>query len=138
MTGGVNESRVEELAREKLAGKSYSTIRKELEESGMGEEEISSLIRKVDARVLGETVQQGRQEKKRRLYRTGLFLAIACLALSIAYNRGIIFQTLPALLVYTPFFLGIIIMVYARYLLKNRSSPPDSHTGAIRRRRPYK
>jgi hypothetical protein len=58
-----SESRIEELAREKMEGKSYSSIRNELEESGMNDGEISSLLRQVDERVLGETVRQGDRDR---------------------------------------------------------------------------
>ena len=138
MTEGVDESRLEELAREKLEGRSYSDIRKELAESGMPAEEISRLIRKVDERVLGETVQQGRKDRARRWYLSGLILAIAGLILSILFNAGILLENFPALLVYTPFFAGIGIMLYGRYLQRKTSGPPKSASGAIRRKRPYK
>lgn len=42
-----DESRIEELAHEKMGGKSYSTIREELLASGMSEEKAKALIRLV-------------------------------------------------------------------------------------------
>ena len=133
-----NNNRIETLVREKMEGKSYSIIRKELAESGMSEEEISKLIRQVDERVLNETVTQGGREKVQRWYRTGLILALIGLILSIAYNAGIILKGLPAWLAYSPFFVGIIVMIYARTLQRKQAAPPDDGTGPIRKRRPYK
>lgn len=138
MTESVDESRLEELAREKLKGRSYSDIRKELAESGMPAEEISRLIRKVDERVLGETLHQGRKNRARQWYLSGLILAIAGLILSILFNAGILLENLPAILVYTPFFAGIGIMLYGRYLQRQTSGSSKSASGAIRRKRPYK
>ena len=54
----VTESKIEELAREKMEGKSYSTIRDELSESGMADSEITNLIRQVDERVLSQTIKE--------------------------------------------------------------------------------
>ena len=133
-----NENRIEELVREKMEGKSYSTIRKELLGSGMSDEEISNLIRQVDERVLSETVKQGGLGRAQQWYRIGLILAVIGLILSIAYNAEIILENLPALLIYSPFFVGILVMFYGRYLQKKQSVPIDKGTGAIRRKRPYK
>lgn len=132
------DSRIETLVREKMEGKSYSTIREELAGSGMSDEEISRLIRQVDERVLSETVKEGNRGKVKQLYRIGLILAIAGLILSIAYNAGIIMKGLHAMLAYSPFLVGILIMIYARTLQRKQSDPPDNGTGAIRKRRPYK
>ena len=133
-----SESRIEELAREKMEGKSYSSIRNELAESGMNDGEISSLLRQVDERVLGETVKQGDRDRAQQWYRTGLILAVIGLILSIVYNAGIILAYLPALLIYSPFFVGILVMFYGRSLRKKQSASTDNGTGAIRRKRPYK
>jgi len=133
-----NENRIEELVREKMEGKSYSTIRKELLGSGMSDEEISNLIRQVDKRVLSETVNLGGQKRAQQWYRIGLILAVIGLILSISHNAGIILENLPALLIYSPFFAGILVMFYGRSLQKKQSAPTDKGTGAIRRKRPYK
>ena len=133
-----NDSRIEALVREKMEGKSYSTIRKELAGSGMSDEEISRLIRQVDERVLSETVKKGDRAKVQQTYRIGLILAIAGLILSIAYNAGILMKGLPAMLAYSPFLVGILVMIYARTLQRKQSDPPDNGTGAIRKKRPYK
>ena len=133
-----SESRIEELAREKIEGKSYSSIRNELAESGMNDGEISSLLRQVDERVIGETVKQGDRDRAQRWYRTGLILAVIGLILSIAYNAGIILAYLPALLIYSPFFAGILVMFYGRSLRKKQSASTNNGTGAIRRKRPFK
>ena len=137
MTTG-EDSRIHRLAREKMEGKSYSTIRKELAEAGMDNEGISRLIRQVDDRVLRETVLQGSRQKVQNWYRTGLILAIAGLVISIAYNGGILLKGLPAWLAYSPFLAGIVLMIYARTLQRKKSDPPDDGTGPIRKRRPYK
>ena len=134
----VSESKIEELVREKMNGKSYSTICEELLESGMSDGEISNLIRQVDERVLNETVNLGGQKRAQQWYRIGLILAVIGLILSISHNAGVILENLPALLIYSPFFAGILVMFYGRSLKKKQSAPIDKGTGAIRRRRPYK
>ena len=133
-----NENRIEELVREKMSGKSYSQIREELSESGMAEEDISILIRQVDEHVLRETIKPGGQDRAQQWYRIGLIMAVIGLILTIAYNSGIILQTLPPLLMYSPFIVGILVMFYGRFLRKKQSAPVDEGTGEIRRRRPYK
>ncbi|MBE9518907.1 MAG: hypothetical protein IMY68_10075 [Bacteroidetes bacterium] len=133
-----SESRIEELAREKMEGKSYSSIRNELEGSGMSEMEVKDLIRQVDERVLSETMKQGDPNRAQQWYRFGLILAVIGLILTIAYNAGIILKNLPAMLIYSPFIAGILVMFYGRFLQRKRSTPSDPGTGAIRSRRPYK
>lgn len=133
-----SESRIDQLAREKMAGKSYSVIRVELSESGMNEEEINHLIRQVDERVLSETVKQVAPDRAQQWYRSGMVLAVIGLILTIAYNAGIILRNSPALLIYSPFIAGILVMFYGRFLQRRQSSPDDSGTGAIRSKRPYK
>jgi hypothetical protein len=133
-----NDNRIETLVREKLEGKSYSTIREELAGSGMSNEEITKLIRLVDEQVLSETLKEGNRGKVQQWYRIGLILAIFGLVLSIAFNAGIILKGIPPLLAYSPFLAGILIMLYARALQRKHSDPPDTGTGAIRKRRPYK
>ncbi|MCK4879012.1 MAG: hypothetical protein KAS82_00080 [Bacteroidales bacterium] len=134
----IPENRIEGLAREKMAGKSYSTIREELSESGMSAEEISTLIRQVDEKVLSKITQQGARERAQQWYRSGLILAVTGLILSIAYNAGIIFENLPALVLYSPFFAGILVMIYGKAIQRKQSAPSDKGPGAIRKRRPYK
>jgi len=134
----LSESRIEELAQEKIEGKSYSAIRKELSESGMADSEITSLIRKVDERVLSQTLKQASPDRAQQWYRSGLVLAIIGLILTIGYNAGIILKNLPAIVIYSPFFAGILVMAYGRYQQKKQSAPPDSGTGSIRSKRPYK
>lgn len=132
------ENRIEELAREKMNGKSYSAIREELSESGMSAGEISSLIRKVDERVLQDTAALGKPDRARQWYRFGLILAVAGLLISISYNAGIILERFPALLVYAPFIAGILFMFYGRLQQRKESGPESPASGAIRKRRPYK
>jgi len=133
-----SESKIEELAREKIDGKSYSEIRTELLESGMTEGEALSLIRKVDERVLKESTNLGDRKRAQQWYRFGFVLAIAGLILSIAYNAGTLFENLPALVLYTPFFAGILVMIYGKAIQRKQSNPSEKGLGTIRRRRPYK
>ena len=136
--GTGENSRIETLVREKMGGKSYSTIRDELKQGGMSDEEISVLLRQVDEKVLNETVKQGGREKIRQWYRIGLFLALIGLILYVAYNAGMLLRSIPAWLAYSPFFAGIVVMIYSRTLQRRQSDPPDDGTGPIRKRRPYK
>jgi len=130
--------RIEELAREKLEGKSYSEIRVELEESGIPKEEISLLIRQVDERVLADAVSEGKADKAQQWYRGGMILAVAGLALSIAFNAGLILGTLPPLLVYAPFIAGILLMFYGRLLQRRQPNKEKKGPSPIRKKRPYK
>jgi hypothetical protein len=132
------ENRIRELVKMKMAGTSYSTIRNELSRSGISADEISNIIRQVDEKVLQETTRQVGLQKGKQWYRIGLVLAVAGLALSIAYKRGIIFNSLPALLIYSPFFAGILVMLHGRGLLRKQGAPEVKDPGAIRKRRPYK
>jgi hypothetical protein len=138
MMDGDPENRIEELAREKLEGKSYSKIREELKASGMKEEELSQLIRQVDDKVLKETLKQGDRQRTSQWYRLGMVLAVAGLILSIVYNAGMIFSQLPALVVYSPFLAGILLMFYGRLMRRKRSGPTFRGPGPIRKKRPYK
>jgi Flp pilus assembly protein TadB len=132
------DHRLEELASQKLEGKSYSMIREELAASGMKKQEISRLIRKVDERVLKETLEQGNRQRLRQWRVWGLILAVAGLLLTISYKAGILLIRLPALLVYIPFIAGIILMLYARMLERNQRDPDPKGPGPIRKKRPYK
>jgi len=132
------DNRMEELVREKLQGKSYSKIREELKASGMAQEEVSRLIRQVDERVLKETVEQGIQQRTQQWYRWGLVLAVAGLILSIAYKAGLILSHLPAIVVYSPFIAGILLMFYGRMMQRKRPDPAPGGPGPIRKKRPYK
>ncbi|RLD59465.1 MAG: hypothetical protein DRI97_00920 [Bacteroidetes bacterium] len=134
----VTESKIEELAREKMEGKSYSTIRDELSESGMTDSEITNLIRQVGERVLSQTIKQASPDRAQQWYRSGLVLAVIGLILTIAFNAGIILKNLPAMVIYSPFIAGILVMAYGRYQQKKQSAPSETGTGAIRRKRPYK
>lgn len=133
-----SDPRIEELAREKLEGKSYSRIREELKSSGMAAGEIRQLIRQVDERVLRETFEQGSRQKTQQWYRWGLVLAVAGLVLAIAFNAGMVLTRFPSLLVYSPFLAGILLMFYGRMLQRKKPDPPASGPGPIRKKRPYK
>ena len=134
----VTESKIEELAREKMEGKSYSTIRDELSESGMADSEITNLIRQVDERVLSQTLKQASPDRAQQWYRSGLVLAVIGLILTIAFNAGIVLKNIPAMVIFSPFFAGILVMAYGRYQQKKQSAPSETGMGAIRRKRPYK
>lgn len=133
-----SDHRIEELAREKLEGKSYSKIREDLLASGMSEEEVGRLIRQVDEQVLKETLEQGKRQSATQWYRWGLALAVAGLILSILYNAGMIFAQLPALAVYSPFLAGILLMFYGRMLQRRNPVSTTRGPGPIRKKRPYK
>jgi hypothetical protein len=132
------DERIERLAREKLDGKSYSAIRQELSDAGMGDEEIGALIRRVDERVLDAATKQGVADRGKQWYRSGLILAVAGLTLVIVYKAGLILNNMQALLVYSPFFAGILLMLYGRSFLRKQYNPAGKSPGAIRKRRPYK
>jgi hypothetical protein len=133
-----SDPRIEELAREKLEGKSYSEIREELKISGMAAGEISQLIRQVDLRVLRETLEQGNRQRTQQWYRWGLILAVVGLILSIGYNAGMMLSRIPALLVYSPFLAGILLMFYGKMLQRKKPDPTYGGPGPIRKKRPYK
>ena len=134
----LSESRIEELVREKMNGKSYSEIRDDLAKSGVSPDEISTLIRQVDERVLDETAEQGERDPAQQWYRAGLVLAVIGLILSIAYNAGIVLNTFPALLIYSPFLAGILLMFYGRTVKRTQKTTEETGRGAIRKKRPYK
>ena len=130
---------IEKLSLEKQDGKSYSKIRSELEEYGMSPEEISKLIRQVDERVLENVVKETAGDKFRQVYSGGLALAVAGLLITVLFNLGMFLQEFPALLVYSPFLAGILLMFYGR-MMQRRDSTGKEKKGrdAIRKKRPYK
>lgn len=132
------EERIEILVREKLEGKSYTEIRASLLDSGLSKEEISDLIRKVDEKVLEETLRGNRMEMPKKIYRAGLILAITGLIISILFNAGLILTNTAPLIVYTPFLLGILLMFYGRMARRREPPAADTGPGPIRRRRPFK
>jgi Flp pilus assembly protein TadB len=134
----IPERMIDELAKEKLDGTSYADIRARLKAEGMQEEEIASLIRKVDEKVLEVTTSQGNITSTRQWYRAGLIIAVAGLALAITFNAGLIFRDRSALLVYTPFICGILIMFYSRMQQRRISKNSNNSPGPIRKRRPFK
>jgi Flp pilus assembly protein TadB len=133
-----SDQRLEELAQQKLDGKSYSDIRKDLAKSGMKEEEISRLIRQVDERVLKETLDQGKRQQTKQWHLRGLILAVAGLLLTILYKAGLVFTQVPALLVYTPFLFGVLLMFYGRMLQRRALDQSSKGPSPIRKKRPYK
>lgn len=129
---------IDELAGEKLEGKSYSEIRSELMESGMSADEISKIIRQVDEKVLAEATSGAMPDKAKQIYRGGLILAVIGLALSIAFNAGLILRSFKPLAVYAPFLAGILLMFYARLLQRRKPEDEPKGPGPIRKKRPYK
>jgi hypothetical protein len=117
----IPENRLEELVRQKREGKSYSEIRAMLREEGMDEKEIGQVIRRVDERVLQKEISAGTMSRGKRLYITGVVIAAAGLLLTFLNSRGYWLTTLPRLVVYLPFFTGIILMFYGRRLQKVES-----------------
>lgn len=129
---------IEELAEEKLGGRSYSEIRSELKESGMSPDEISHIIREVDERVLAEAKSGAQPDNAKQIYRAGLILAVIGLAISIAFNAGILLRSIKPLVVYAPFLAGILLMFYARILQRRKPEAEPKGPGPIRKKRPYK
>lgn len=132
------ENRIEELARQKLGGKSYGEIRAELKSSGMSEKSINELIRQVDDKVLANAVSAGKVDMAQRWYRSGLILAVLGLALSIAFNAGLLLKAYPPLMVYAPFIAGILLMFYGKMLQRQKPDTKKEGPSPIRRKRPYK
>lgn len=132
------ENRLEELALQKIEGKSYSEIREELKVAGMEPGEIGVLLRKVDEKVLEEALRSGRPNKSLQLHRTGLVLAVSGLLITIAFNVGVILQNLPDLAVYSPFLTGILLMFYSKMMRLRQMVREVKGPGAIRKKRPYK
>ena len=129
---------IEILAREKLEGKSYGEIRTALREKGLNEEEIRRLIRRVDERVLEETLRGRQADRTRQWYRGGLGLAVTGLGISVAFNAGWILAGWPAWMVYAPFLAGIALMFYSKSFLGKNKKDAEKGPGPIRRNRPYK
>lgn len=132
------DQRLEELAQQKLGGKSYSLIREDLAKSGMKKEKISRLIRQVDERVLKETLDQVKRQRTKQWHLWGMILAVAGLLLTILYKAGLLFTQLPALLVYTPFLTGVLLMFYGRMLQRRALDQSPKGPSPIRKKRPYK
>lgn len=132
-----HENRIPELVRLKLEGHSYGEIRKDLQADGMNDEEISLLIREVDKQVLKKELEGSKTEKARSVYFAGLALAVLGLILALAYNAGLILEGSPALLVYAPFLLGVLVMLTSKRLPR-KEEKPEPGSGAIRKQRPYK
>jgi len=134
----ISNGMVEELSRQKLEGKSYSEIRAELSGSGMTPEEVSKVIRQVDEKVLKAETEQKHAAKARQWYRTGLFLSVFGLIISIAFNAGVALTGFPPCLVYIPFFAGILVMFYGRMQQRKPPGLYQKGPGRIRQKRPYK
>ncbi len=129
---------IEELVQRKLNGESYSLIREELAEKGFTENEIRNLIRQVDERVLKGEIEQGALERGKTWYRAGMALAVIGLLLTLGSNAGWILKGIPRWIVYAPFFAGILLIYYGKWLRKKPPDPIKTGRGRIRGKRPYK
>jgi len=134
----LSESIIKELVQQKLEGESYTKIRSGLAEQGFTDEEIRSAIRQVDERVLRAEIEQGSRERGKSWYRIGIAVAITGLILTIGSNAGWILIGIPRWVIYTPFFVGILLMYYGRRLQQRPSDPFNKGAGRIRKKRPYK
>ena len=123
---------------QKLEGKSYSDIRAQLTESGSTEEEVIHAIKEIDKKVLQAEIEQGHRDQSRSWNRIGLILAIVGLLLTIGSNTGLILKDIPRLVVYGPFFAGILLMIYGKMLVRKTPDPFKNGPGRIRSKRPYK
>jgi hypothetical protein len=132
------EEQIEELIRQKLEGTSYSEIRVKLAEQGLSLEEIRSVIRRMDEKVLQAEVEGGSRLRARSWYRIGLGIAVIGLLLTVGNNSGVLLEDLPRWLVYAPFFIGILMMFYGRMLQRRQSDPLNQKFSKIRSKRPYK
>lgn len=134
----LRESDIEEMVQQKLEGESYTQIRSNLSNQGLTDEEIKSTIRLVDEGVLRSEIEQGNQNRAKSWYRIGIALSVAGLMLTIGANAGWIFQGIPRWAVYSPFFAGILLMIYGRRQLQKQANPFEKGPGNIRQKRPYK
>ena len=102
------EEMIEELYHQKLEGRGYSEIRAELAATGINPEEIGTIIRKVDERVLKSETENRHAAKAVQYHRVGLILAIIGLLITIGFSTGFIQTSLPPWLIYSPFLAGIL------------------------------
>ena len=112
----IPEHMLDELARQKLEGKSYSEIRSNLSESGFTSEQVKAVIGQVDEKVLEAETGIKHLDNARKWYRAGLVMAIAGLILAIGFNAGFILRGAKAMLAYSPFIAGILIMFYGKMM----------------------
>lgn len=134
----ISDSEIEEFARLKLEGESYSEIRTRLTRSGISGEELREAMRRIDERVLHAETGKGSMERSKQWYRAGIFIAVAGLMVVIGFNAGLILTRSSRLLVYSPFFTGIVLMFYGRILQRNKKAITEKGPGRIRSKRPYK
>lgn len=134
----IQDSTLDELARLKLEGHSYTEIRARLTQSGLSKDELKMAMKEIDEMVLRAEIEKGKSQKTRLWYRAGLILSIAGLIIAIGFNAGFIFSGYPQLLVYSPFFAGIALMFYGKIIQRRLLEIPEKDPGRIRRKRPYK
>jgi hypothetical protein len=134
----LSDSTIEEYVQQKLEGKSYSEIKSRLRESGLSDEAVREAIRQIDDRVLREEVSRVYLKRSRQIYWAGITLAILGLCITIAFNAGLLLAGRSRVLVYSPFFAGIILMAYARMMQRKTHDPFERKPGKIRNKRPNK
>jgi len=132
------ESTLEEYVQQKLEGKSYSEIRSQLKKAGLSEAAVTEAVRQIDDRVLRAEVNRLNRKRSRQIYWAGIILAVAGLLITVSSNGGLFLAGRSKILVYSPFFAGIALMLYARMLQRRQSNPLDQRPGKIRSKRPYK
>ena len=134
----LSENTLEELVVQKLEGASYSQIRSSLSDQGFSEDEIKSIIRQVDEKVLRAEIEQGNRDRAKSWNQVGIGLAVVGLVLTVGANAGWILNGTSRWVVYSPFFAGILLMLYGRSLQRKILDPFAKGPGNIRKRRPYK
>jgi len=132
------ESTIEEYVQQKLAGRSYSEIKSQLRKSGLSDTEIREAIRSIDERVLQAEIKRVNRKRSRQIYWVGITLAIVGLVITLGNNAGLILVGWTKLIVYSPFFAGIILMIYARSLQRKQDGQHGDTPGKIRSKRPNK
>ena len=136
--GKLDENTIEQLAQQKIENKSYTQIKLHLKEAGLTETEIKEALKAIDEKVLQAEINRGPFRRSRQIYWSGLILAIAGLLITLGSNAGIILPELSKLVLYAPFFTGIVLLAYARMLQRNHPDPFKKGPGRIKSKRPKK
>ena len=129
---------IQDLVQQKLEGESYSQIRSSLSDQGFNEDEIKSIVRRVDEQVLRAEIDQGNRNKAKSWNQIGLVFAVVGLVLTIGNKAGWILMGTSRWVVYSLFFAGILLMLYGRSLQRKIFDPFAKGPGNIRKKRPYK
>ncbi|PLW94871.1 MAG: hypothetical protein C0592_01490 [Marinilabiliales bacterium] len=113
---------VEHYYREKCSGRDFTSIRKELEDKGIDNAVISSIIRKVDHKVLNSNHDNKNIDPAIILKKIGYFLSVlgaAAFLTSMIFNEDMRSLSLPSLITV---FSGILAIVGSRKRPKKRES----------------